>query len=103
MNSKNLTASYTGAGDIPLLYKSLLGNSVTSINSKGTLLGFSPNGEYEDSMLNLSKGDSIILTTDGLIETRNKANEQFGAKRLLNLVNSSFEPRDELENSYNFV
>ena len=39
----------------------------------------------------------MILTTDGLIETRNKADEQFGTKRLVNLVNSSFQQRDELD------
>ena len=98
INNKNLSASYTGAGDIPLLHKSLSGNSVTSINSKGTLLGFSPKSEYEDTIITLNKGDSIILTTDGLIETRNISGEQFGAKRLLNSVNSSYDQRDELEN-----
>jgi sigma-B regulation protein RsbU (phosphoserine phosphatase) len=97
LDNKNLTASYTGAGDLPLLHKSLSENSVNSISSKGTLLGFSNNGEYEDKIIKLNKGDSVILTTDGLIETRNKANEQFGTKRLVNLVNSSFEQRDELD------
>ena len=97
MNNKNLTASYTGAGDLPLLHKSLSDNSVSSISSKGTLLGFSSNGEYEDETINLNKGDSVILTTDGLIETRNKANEQFGTKRLVNLVNSSYQQRNELD------
>ena len=97
LNNKNLTASYTGAGDLPLLHKSLSGNSVTSISSKGTLLGFSNNGEYEDKIIKINKGDSVILTTDGLIETRNKANEQFGTKRLVNLVNSSYQLRDELD------
>jgi sigma-B regulation protein RsbU (phosphoserine phosphatase) len=97
LDNKNLTASYTGAGDLPLLHKSLSENSVNSISSKGTLLGFSHNGEYEDKIIKLNKGDSVILTTDGLIETRNKANDQFGTKRLFNLVNSTFEQRDELD------
>ncbi len=97
LNNKDLTASYTGAGDLPLLHKSLSENSVNSISSKGTLLGFSNNGEYEDQVIKLSKGDTLLLTTDGLIETRNKKNEQFGTKRLFNLINSSFEQRDELD------
>ena len=97
LNNKNLTASYTGAGDLPLLHKSLSDNSVSSISSKGTLLGFSSDGEYEDEIIKLSKGDSVVLTTDGLIETRNKANEQFGTKRLLNLVDSSYQRRNELD------
>jgi sigma-B regulation protein RsbU (phosphoserine phosphatase) len=97
LDNKNLTASYTGAGDLPLLHKSLSENSVNSISSNGTLLGFSNNGDYEDQIIKLNKGDSILLTTDGLIETRNKANEQFGIKRLFNLVNSNFEQMDELD------
>ena len=97
LNNKDLTASYTGAGDLPLLHKSLSQNSVNSISSKGTLLGFSNNGEYEDQTIKLNKGDTVLLTTDGLIETRNKANEQFGTKRLFNLVNSTFEQRNELD------
>ena len=97
LDNKKLTASYTGAGDLPLIHKSLTENSVHSINSKGTLLGFSIDGEFEDKIIKLNKGDSVILTTDGLIETRNKANEQFGTKRLVSLVNSSFEQRNELD------
>jgi sigma-B regulation protein RsbU (phosphoserine phosphatase) len=97
LDNKNLTASYTGAGDLPLLHKSLSENSVHSISSKGTLLGFSNNGDYKDKIIKLSKGDTMLLTTDGLIETTNKANEQFGTKRLFNLINSTFEQRDELD------
>jgi sigma-B regulation protein RsbU (phosphoserine phosphatase) len=97
LDNKNLTASYTGAGDLPLLHKSLSENSVHSISSKGTLLGFSNNGDYKDKIIKLTKGDTMLLTTDGLIETRNKANEQFGTKRLFNLINSTFEQRDELD------
>ena len=97
LDNKNLTARYTGAGDLPLLHKNLLEKTVNSISSKGTLLGFSNNGEYEDQLIKLNKGDSVILTTDGLIETRNKADEQFGTKRLVNLINSSFQQRDELD------
>jgi sigma-B regulation protein RsbU (phosphoserine phosphatase) len=97
LDNKNLTASYTGAGDLPLLYKNSSENTVTSIQSKGTLLGFSEEGEYEDTLINLNKSDSLLLITDGIIETRNAGDEQFGSKRLLEGIQSLTNGQDELE------
>jgi sigma-B regulation protein RsbU (phosphoserine phosphatase) len=97
LNNKNLTASYTGAGDLPLLYKNSSENTVESIQSKGLLLGFSEEGEYEDTLINLNKSDSLLLTTDGIIETRNENDEQFGSKRLVERIQSLANGQDELE------
>ncbi len=97
LNNKNLTASYAGAGDLPLLYKNSSENTVKSIQSKGMLLGFSDEGEYEDTLINLNKSDSLLLITDGIIETRNASDEQFGSKRLLEGIQSVNNGQDELE------
>ena len=62
-----------------------------NIRSKGTLLGFAADGEYEDTLISLKKGDALLLTTDGIIESRNSDNEQFGTNRLaqqLSLANN---------------
>ena len=61
------------------------------------LLGFSPDGGYEDIVIDLHKGDAIILTTDGIIETRNKDNEQFGTARLVDSIKSASQEFGELE------
>jgi phosphoserine phosphatase RsbU/P len=97
LDKENLTASYTGAGDLPLLYKNSTENSVETIRSKGMLLGFAADGEYEDILLKLNKGDSIFLTTDGIIETRNSDDEQFGSKRMIEKIQFSTNGQDELE------
>jgi len=97
LNNKNLTASYTGAGDLPLLYKNSSENTVESIQSKGMLLGFSEDGEYKDTLIHLNKNDSLLLTTDGIIETRNENDEQFGSKRLVERIQSLANGQDELE------
>ena len=97
LDNKNLTASYAGAGDLPLLYKNSSENTVKSIQSKGMLLGFSDEGEYEDTLINLNKSDSLLLITDGIIETRNVGDEQFGSKRLLEGIQSATNGQDELE------
>ena len=96
IDNKNLTASYTGAGDLPLLYKNSSENSVSTIQSKGTLLGFTADGGYKDTVINLNRGDTILLVTDGIIESRNSDNEQFGSARLVDLLKSS-DHKDELE------
>jgi sigma-B regulation protein RsbU (phosphoserine phosphatase) len=97
LDSKNLIASYTGAGDLPLVYKNSSENYVKNIQSKGMLLGFSYDGEYEDTIIHLNKTDSLLLTTDGIIETRNSNDEQFGSKRLLERIQSLTNGQDELE------
>jgi len=97
LDNKNLTASYTGAGDLPLVYKNSSENTVKRIQSKGMLLGFSEDGAYEDTLINLNKSDSLLLTTDGIIETRNASDEQFGSKRLLERIQSLTNGQDELE------
>jgi sigma-B regulation protein RsbU (phosphoserine phosphatase) len=97
LDNKNLTARYAGAGDLPLIYKNSLEKTVKSIQSKGMLLGFSDEGEYEDTLINLNKSDSLLLITDGIIETRNAGDEQFGSKRLLEGIQSATNGQDELE------
>ena len=98
LNNKDFTATYTGAGDLPLLYKNKNENKVVSIKSKGMLLGFALNGEYEDTVIELKANDALILTTDGIIETRNRDNQQFGSARLMELINSIPDEQDILEN-----
>lgn len=97
LNNKDFTATYTGAGDLPLLYKDKNKNKVDSIKSKGMLLGFALDGEYEDTVIELKRNDALILTTDGIIETRNRDNQQFGSARLMELIYSVPDEQDILE------
>lgn len=49
--------------------------------------------EYMDGSTKLRKGDKIFFYTDGIVEMRNKANEQFGQDRFLDmLLNTELEP-----------
>jgi sigma-B regulation protein RsbU (phosphoserine phosphatase) len=96
LNNKDNTATYTGAGDLPLLYKNSSDNFVSSVQSKGMLLGFSLDGEYEDTVINVKSGDYLLITTDGIIETRNPQAEQFGSDRLMKLIKTFTNGQDEL-------
>ena len=61
------------------------------------LLGFALDGEYEDTVIELKRNDALILTTDGIIETRNRDNQQFGSARLMELIYSVPDEQDILE------
>ncbi|MCX6150868.1 MAG: SpoIIE family protein phosphatase [Ignavibacteriales bacterium] len=95
LNRKNKTAKYAGAGDLPLVYKNSLANKVEQIQSRGMLLGFSANGDYEDISINFNEGDHLILNTDGITESRNQLKEPFGAERFELLV-AGLKPEENL-------
>lgn len=94
LDKKNKTAKYSGAGDLPIIYKS---QKAEFYQSKGLLLGFSDSGEYDDREINLTSGDEIFLATDGIIESRNKSGELFGNERLLDFVSKLNPNEDSLE------
>jgi len=94
LDKKNKTARYSGAGDLPLLFKS---KEVKRIVSTGVLLGFSKSGEYEDIELKLESGDELFLVTDGITEARNKAGELYGEERLMKFVGGLDHDSDSLE------
>ncbi len=96
LNNKTNTLKYSGAGDIPIIYKPANGE-IKRIKSKGLLLGFSKKGEYEDAVIKLSSNDRIYLTTDGLIDSRAKNKESFGEKRLFELIDSLNNQSNALE------
>jgi phosphoserine phosphatase RsbU/P len=55
---------------------------ISSIESTGMPLGLFSEGNYHSLTINLEKGDSLLLYTDGLTEASNRAGEQYGASRL---------------------
>ncbi len=104
INKKNKILKYTGAGDLPIIYKNAASGTVSRIQSKGLLLGFAENGNYEDSSINLESGDFIFLVTDGIIESRNAQGEQFGSKRMeqiLKNIKPDQKPLETLKESFN--
>lgn len=92
IDTKNKIAKYSGAGDLPIIYRS--GSSAEFIESAGLLLGFNPDGQYSNKIINIKSGDEIILFTDGITESRNKEGEIFGNNRLLDFI-SNLKPDDD--------
>ncbi len=103
LNRSNKYLLYGGAGDLPILYKNSLSGEINKIYVKGMLLGFTAEGNYEDSLVRLNKDDVIILASDGITESRNLSGEQFGKNELLKSVkniNPSVEPLDIIRNDF---
>lgn len=94
LDNKSMIAKYSGAGDLPIMYKNNSSGLVSKIQADGLLLGFSPDGKFEDSIVELEAEDRIILATDGIVESTNGNNLQYGSKRLMELV-KNFSAQDD--------
>ena len=57
-------------------------SGISSIESTGMPLGLFSEGNYHSLTLNVEKGDSLLLYTDGLTESLNNAGEQYGERQL---------------------
>jgi sigma-B regulation protein RsbU (phosphoserine phosphatase) len=86
IDKKNLTIKYSGAGDLPIFYKNSSTKEIKSIESKGPLLGFSKDAHFNDSAIQMNFGDTVILSTDGLIECRDEKGNLFGVSKFLEAI-----------------
>ncbi|GGA91374.1 hypothetical protein GCM10011500_03820 [Mucilaginibacter rubeus] len=76
IDPENETLSYTGAGDLPLLYFSSRENKLNRINSSGLLLGISKEGGFDEHLFTMQPGDQLIMITDGLIDKETPAGKK---------------------------
>lgn len=72
---------YAGAGHPPLLFNSRAEKQTRAIEENGLILGMFEEASYTALEMPLCAGDRYILYTDGLPESRNEADEEFGTKR----------------------
>lgn len=77
-----------GGHPYPLLKRGST-QQVLEVGGSGAILGRFPDAEFEQQRLALEPGDRLILYTDGIVETRNAANEMFGEDRLRSLLAAS--------------
>jgi sigma-B regulation protein RsbU (phosphoserine phosphatase) len=66
------------------------GHSARSLDTGGGVpIGVTADAHYEDEESHLAPGDSLLLFSDGLDETRNDQGEEFGMERLLQTASRS--------------
>ena len=82
----NLTLDYVnGAHNPPILYNWRSGE-MRCLEVGGTLVGMFENMEYEEERVKLSKGDVLVMYTDGITEAMNSSGDMFGEERLKELI-----------------
>ncbi|MGH9822608.1 MAG: PP2C family protein-serine/threonine phosphatase [Blastocatellia bacterium] len=79
---------YINAGHNPPL---LLHNDGASelLTDGGLPLGVFANSKYSESIVNLNSGDILVLYTDGVVEAKNAADQDFGVTRLAEIAKSA--------------
>jgi phosphoserine phosphatase RsbU/P len=88
INQKEGIIKYSGAGDIPILFKDGKTGKVKQIISKGVLLGFVEKSDYQDTIIDMNIGDMIFVLTDGVTETRNSTGQMLGEENLVQMIES---------------
>ncbi|WP_224995396.1 GAF domain-containing SpoIIE family protein phosphatase [Cesiribacter sp. SM1] len=80
------TFTFVRAGHCPVLHYNREKNRVEAYHGKGMGLGLLRNSAYqehiEEQTICYGEGDALLLYTDGIIECRNGAGEEYGQERL---------------------
>lgn len=82
--SRSGEVELANAGHLPALR--VRRGEVLRLDATGLPLGMFGNGQHGVKRLNLEKGDSLFLYTDGLSETRDRSGAEYGVERLARFV-----------------
>jgi len=81
LDVRNRRLTYSNAGHPPALL--LRNGNITELPTDNMVLGIDPNEPYAQRVIDLKKGDTLLLYTDGLPDARNFQDETFGRQRVL--------------------
>ncbi len=76
------TLTYAGAGHPPLLFWAKSAGGAKEVMENGLVLGMIPEATYQSLQIPIAAGDRGILYTDGIPETKNPAEVEFGTDRI---------------------
>jgi sigma-B regulation protein RsbU (phosphoserine phosphatase) len=80
------TLTYASGGHNLALYAPAGGDHAAAMITGGIALGIILDAEFEQKTLALSPGDVVLFYTDGALDTRNAAGEEFGEERLAGVL-----------------
>jgi sigma-B regulation protein RsbU (phosphoserine phosphatase) len=83
---QTMTAVLLTAGHPPILRYDLLNDSIEEFRNQNLALGIGPASTFASTVVPFRSGDIFCLITDGLTETSNAAQEQFGMERINGLM-----------------
>jgi sigma-B regulation protein RsbU (phosphoserine phosphatase) len=67
------------------------GGKARFLESTGLPLGMLPGQAYEERSSTVAPGETLVLFTDGIVESRNPSEEEYGVSRLVNVCRRSAE------------
>ena len=76
---------YTNAGHNPPILMRKNGD-VERLRAGGMILGILPDAEFVSESVTLEHGDVLVAFSDGITETQNEAEEEYGDDRLIETV-----------------
>jgi sigma-B regulation protein RsbU (phosphoserine phosphatase) len=82
---------YSAAGHPPLIVASRNDGQAREIEENGLMLGLFPDADYTSAEISFSAGDRCLLYTDGILEAKNAAQEEFGKSRCKRLLETERE------------
>ncbi|MCP4131400.1 MAG: serine/threonine-protein phosphatase [bacterium] len=79
--------SYVNAAHPYIIYKRAKTGKIHELDNNGILLGLDEfQGDFTARKAEASRGDILLLYTDGLIETKNPDGEEFGVERVKKII-----------------
>jgi len=92
INILNGNCNYSRAGHIPLYLFRFNSQTIEKLTPKGLVLGMNYNNLFQDNLeeykFTLNENDVLLLISDGIIEARNKNNEEFEEENLMKVFKS---------------
>lgn len=89
IGEKNRKITYSNAAHSPLLYFNAMENQFRQIDTPGLPIGVEPDEKYSKEVIIPSKGDLLIIYTDGVMEARNKQGKIYSLKRLQTVISGN--------------
>ncbi len=85
-NQKTGVAHYSNAVHHPVIIYRAKDDKFIKIDTEGLPLGIAPGSDYQQKKLKMEKDDFMVFYTDGIIEARNKNNDEYKLKSLIDIL-----------------
>lgn len=86
LNGRNREFAYSSAGHPPVALIRKGASAVESLKTSGPFIGLLPESSYHDASVRLGQGDRVVMYTDGVTESMDPQNRQFGRTRLYEVL-----------------
>lgn len=97
LDSQAGTLTISNAGHLPPIIKRADGSLVKLAQAGGAPLGMVADMKYTQESATLAPGETVIIYTDGIVESMNAREELYGYDRFENLIRKSLSTPDALK------